>query len=125
MGGNGITKVSQEICVIKAPKHFQPTSWRKTKIRNWMNMMTREIPMMVLQLKHPLLPSPRLNYVLDLSSAQAAWAFQLPLPLCPRLKITLMKHDVVESRRKLESWKERKNIAAGNQDSNTKCLNTS
>jgi hypothetical protein len=30
----------------------------------------RELLVMGLQLKHPLLPSPRLNYVLDFSSAQ-------------------------------------------------------
>jgi hypothetical protein len=62
-----------------------------------MNMIAREIPMMGLQLKHPLLPSPRLNYVLDLSLAQAASAFQLPQPLCPKMKTTLMKNSVVYS----------------------------
>jgi hypothetical protein len=51
--------------------------------------------MMGLQLKHPLLPSPRLNYVLDLSLAQAASAFQLPQPLCPKMKTTLMKNSVI------------------------------
>lgn len=70
-------------------------------------MMAREIPMMGLQLKHPLLPSPRLIYVLDLSLTQAASAFQLPRPLCPRLKTTLMKNYVVHSRRKMESWRKK------------------
>jgi len=33
-------------------------------------MVTRQIPMMGLQQKHPLLPSPRLNYFWDSSLTQ-------------------------------------------------------
>jgi hypothetical protein len=57
-------------------------------------MIAREIPMMGLQLKHPLLPSPRLNYVLDMKLAQAALAFQLPQHLWPKLK-TLFQYIIL------------------------------